>query len=347
MYGRALSKKLEETDRIYQKINLTKQEVKANYLKDSRPWVITYSGGKDSTATLQLVLETIAPVAKKEIHVVYADTRVEPPPVINHAVRLLEKVNFWAKERHLPVTVQILQPEVKESFFVLLLGRGYLPPTRWFRWCTERLKIRPVKRYVHTLLQKHKRCVILLGIRSHESSTRNGRLKNNNYSKWMPFEGLKGAEIYAPILEFSAEDVWSYLLNNNPPWGVDNHTLRSLYTSGDTTCSIFCGGIRFGCWVCTVVKYDRCTEGLSKLPEWEWLTMLLGYREMLVNVRNNPKNRIVKRVNGKQYLGPLTLETRKKLYKELKKLETKMGYSIISPEEEQLILSYWDSLNSV
>lgn len=322
------------------KIVLVKQEITKNYLKDDKPWVITYSGGKDSTMTLQLVLETVAKNPKKEVHILYADTKVEPPPVINNSRRLLRKVKMWAKEHDLPIIVKVLHPKIEDNFFVLVLGKGYLPPTKWFRWCTERLKVRPVKKYIKGIIKKNESCVVLLGMRLKESATRDNVLKKRGYSKWMPFEGLKGASIYAPILELSIEDIWTYLLNSQPPWGIDNHLLRSLYTGGNSSCSLFCGGIRFGCWVCTVVKKDRCTEGLSQLPEWEWLSMLMGYRDKLIEVRSNPANRIMRRINGKSYLGPLNLKTRRKLYGELKVLEKEMGYRIIAPEEEKIILQY-------
>lgn len=323
-----------------ERISLVKQEIAENYQKDSKPWVITYSGGKDSTMTLQLVLEAVAENPKRETHILYADTKVEPPPVINNAKRLLRKIEMWAKKHDLPIITEVLHPKLEDNFFVLVLGKGYLPPTRWFRWCTERLKVRPIKQYIRSIIKKYGDCTVLLGMRLKESATRDNGLKKRGYSKWMPFEGLKGATIYAPILELSIEDVWTYLLNNQSPWGMDNHLLRSLYTGGNSSCSLFCGGIRFGCWVCTVVKKDRCTEGLSQLPEWEWLSMLITYRDKLSEVRNNPANRILRRINGKSYLGPLNLETRKRLYRELKILEKEMGYRIIAPEEEKIILEY-------
>jgi len=322
------------------KIEEIKTEMLNSYLADQTPWVIAYSGGKDSTMTLQLVLETIIKNPKKEIHILYADTKVEPPPIINNARRLLKKINKWAKEHDLPIKTKVLYPKLEDNFFALVLGKGYLPPTKWFRWCTERLKIRPIKRYIRKLIGEYGHCIVLLGMRLKESSTRDSGLKKRGYSKWMPFEGLKGARIYTPILELSIEDVWTYLLDNNPPWGMDNHLLRSLYTGGNSSCSLFCGGIRFGCWVCTVVKRDKCTEGLSQLPEWEWLSMLMEYRDNLIEVRNNPDNRILRRINGKSYLGPLNLKTRKKLYRELKALEREMGYRIIASEEENIILEY-------
>ena len=329
------------------KIEQIKSEIENSYCDDQIPWVIAYSGGKDSTMTVQIVLETIAKKtksSKKEIHILYADTRVEPPPVVNNAKNLLKKIRSWAKEKNLPVRTQILYPELKDSFFVLMIGKGYPPPTRYFRWCTERLKIRPMRNYIRELIKRHGGCVVLLGIRLKESATRDKGLKKRGYSKWMPLEGVKGAMRYAPILELSIEEVWSYLLENKPPWGTDNSYLRALYTGGNSSCSLFCGGIRFGCWVCTVVKKDKCTEGLSQIPGWKWLENLLEYRDLMLAVRDKPENRIWRQNKRQRYLGPLNLKTRKFLYRELKKLENKLGQKILSAAEEEMIHIFWEEV---
>lgn len=323
------------------KIEHVRADIRASYSVDQTPWIIAYSGGKDSTMTLQLVLETVAKEAEKELHVLYADTRVEPPPVVNQATSLLRKVANWAQENNLPIKTRVLYPETAEGFFVLMLGKGYLPPTRWFRWCTKRLKVSPIKKYVSGLVGQYGACTVVLGMRLKESQDRDRGLKKRGYSKWMPFEGLQGATIYAPILELSVEDVWTYLLDNEPPWGMDNHLLRHLYTGGNTSCSLFCGGIRFGCWVCTVVKKDRCTEGLAQIPGWDWLEHLLAYRDLMLEVRDKPENRLLRSKNGRTYLGPLDLPTRKFLYDKLKQLESELGTTILSPEEERMIFDFW------
>ncbi len=334
-------------DKNPDKIEQIRTGIRDSYLANQIPWVIAYSGGKDSTITLQLVLEMIAGNPKKEVHILYADTRVEPPPVINQAKDLLKKISDWARGNSLPVKARILYPKSNDNFFVLMLGKGYLPPTKWFRWCTERLKVRPIKEYIKGLIKECGACIVVLGMRLKESQERDKGLKKRGYSKLMPFEGLQGATIYAPILELSVEDVWSFLLNNNPPWGMDHHQLRHLYTGGDSSCSLFCGGIRFGCWVCTVVKKDKCTEGLAQIPGWDWLENLLTYRDLMLEIRSNPQNRVMRNNNGRKYLGPLNLSTRKFLYTKLKELEVKIGASLLSPEDERMIHSLWDNEKSI
>jgi len=328
---------------VTNKIEQIRTDILNLYLANQTPWVIAYSGGKDSTMTVQIVLETIAKKPGKEIHILYADTKVEPPPVIDNARSFLKKIGEWAKQNNLPVKTKILYPQLKDTFFVLMLGKGYLPPTRYFRWCTERLKVRPIKKYIRELIKKYGSCVVLLGMRLKESADRDNSLKKRGYSKWMAFEGVKGAMIYAPILELSIEDVWSYLLENDPPWGMDNRLLRTLYTGGNSSCSLFCGGIRFGCWVCTVVKKDKCTEGLAQIPGWEWLENLLEYRDLMLEVRNKPENRIWRQNNGRKYLGPLNLKTRKLLYGKLKELENRIGEKLLSKQEEKMIHDFWEN----
>ncbi|MDP2897411.1 MAG: phosphoadenosine phosphosulfate reductase family protein [bacterium] len=341
MIERPTASKVIPPDKDSRKVEAIRAEIRDSYLADETPWVIAYSGGKDSTATLQLVLETVAKDPGKQVQVVYADTRVEPPPVIGQARVLLRGISRWARANNLPVSVKVVYPKPRDNFFVLVLGKGYLPPTRWFRWCTERLKVRPIKTHIKHIIRQSGTCVVLLGTRLKESQERDRRLKSRGYSKWMPFEGLPGATIYAPIFELSVEDVWSFLLDNDPPWGMDHHQLRHLYTGGNTSCSLFCGGIRFGCWVCTVVKKDRCTQGLAELPGWDWLDDLLAYRDLLLTTRWDPATRLTRCTNGKEYLGPLNLRTRKFLRRKLEELQDKTGVRFLTSTQDAMIRDLW------
>ena len=58
-----------------------KEHIKELYLSDTIPWIVGYSGGKDSTAVLQLIWETLSELDKsqlhKEVHVLTNDTLVE------------------------------------------------------------------------------------------------------------------------------------------------------------------------------------------------------------------------------------------------------------------------------
>ena len=76
--------------------------VRKLYLADDIPWVVGYSGGKDSTATLQLVWLSIKdlPVEqrKKTIHIINTDTLVESPVVAKWAKNSLKKMDEIAQK---------------------------------------------------------------------------------------------------------------------------------------------------------------------------------------------------------------------------------------------------------
>ena len=156
-------------------------EVADLYLSDSIPWVVGYSGGKDSTATLQLVwmaLEGIAPERrKKPVHVISTDTLVENPIVSAWVGRSLDRMNVAARRFGLPITSHRLTPAVQDSFWVNLIGRGYPAPRPKFRWCTERLKIQPSHRFIKSMVDQHGEAILVLGTRKAESAARAAVMK--------------------------------------------------------------------------------------------------------------------------------------------------------------------------
>ena len=127
-------------------------EIQETYLADDRPWVIGYSGGKDSTTTLQLIWYAIADLPNdkqnKPIYVISSDTLVETPKIVNHITSSMDNINKYAEEENLPFEAHKVYPDVSDSFFVNLIGRGYPAPNQTFRWCTERLKIDPDRKSV-------------------------------------------------------------------------------------------------------------------------------------------------------------------------------------------------------
>jgi DNA sulfur modification protein DndC len=109
------------------------------YRRDSRPWVIAFSGGKDSTLVLQLVcnmLEELRPQEQKPVYVIACDTRVEAPNIIDYLQETLERIRTWSEATGLSLTTHVVQPTTDETFWAKLIGKGYPSPTRGFRWCT-------------------------------------------------------------------------------------------------------------------------------------------------------------------------------------------------------------------
>ena len=152
------------------------ETVRNLYLADSIPWVIGYSGGKDSTATLQLVWLALRELPdyqlKKAVHIINTDTLVESPVVAKWAQQSLRKMEEAADAQHLPFVPHRLTPDFNNTFWVNLIGRGYPFPRKKSRWCTDRLKIQPVNKFIKEKLAEHGEIIMVLGTRKAESANR-------------------------------------------------------------------------------------------------------------------------------------------------------------------------------
>ena len=294
-------------DDIYEEI----QQISLGY---SYPWVIGYSGGKDSTATLQLIWYALAKLAseqrEKRIYVISSDTLVETPMIVDHVDTTLRLINEQAEKQNLPFEAHKLTPTLKDTFWVNLIGRGYPAPNNLFRWCTERLKINASNRFILDKVAEYGEVILALGMRSGESNSRDQVVGKHHYG-WHILSkhgNLPGAWVYMPIEQFSVDDVWNYLLSVPSPWGSDNRRLRALYQSAnDGECPMVvddttppCGNSRFGCWVCTVVTRDSSMEAMIDSGE-EWMIPLLNFRDWLASTQDpsvKPRQREYKGRNG-------------------------------------------------
>lgn len=317
------------------------EEIREVYCADDRPWVIGYSGGKDSTTALQLVWSALKglPTEKrtKPVYVISSDTLVETPMIVEFVDRTLDQINGAAKLAGLPITSHKVRPQTDDSFWVNVLGRGYPVPSNQFRWCTERLKISPANAFILDRVAEFGEVVVVLGVRSSESSTRAQVMSLHKIggSHLSRHSTLPKAFVYTPIEPFSVDDVWTYLLQVPSPWGGNNRDLVTLYRNAqagecplvvDTT-TPSCGNSRFGCWVCTVVNRDASMEAMVENGE-EWLEPLLDFRNRLSALQDSalwPSIRKYKRRDGRVKLkdgtpqpwGPYTIETRKHLLRSL------------------------------
>jgi hypothetical protein len=115
------------------------------YLKDSEPWVVGYSGGKDSTAVVKLIFQSLLRLrrAQKPVTVIYCDTGVEIPLASALARRALTDLQFEARNLAVPISTRILSPPMNERFWVKVIGRGYPPPTDKFRMVHRSVAHRP------------------------------------------------------------------------------------------------------------------------------------------------------------------------------------------------------------
>ena len=336
--------------------------------KHSDPWIVAYSGGKDSTLLLHLTWEIMLSLPpeerRREIHVMANDTLVESPLVIQHLKKSLSIIRKSASKAGLPVRVTMTKPYVDQTFWVNLIGRGYIPPTRNFRWCTDRMKILPTERLLEKLMLVHKRAVLLVGTRRSESQNRRRNMKKHGVKahKMNPHGSIKGCRMFAPLADLQDEDVWMILMQLKPPWGGSHRDLVTLYrNAGGGECPLVlskedapsCGTTspRFGCWTCTVVKKDRSLRGLIDAghEDEEKLEALADFREWLIDLRENDENRLPVRrdgkvrikANGNRVMGPFLLEVREEIMEGLKKLEDEVGDRLISAHEIEMIHDIW------
>jgi 3'-phosphoadenosine 5'-phosphosulfate sulfotransferase (PAPS reductase)/FAD synthetase len=97
------------------------------YKSDNEPWIVGYSGGKDSTAVVKLVFQSLLRVRDrhKPVTVIYCDTGVEIPMASALARKALKGLVKEARAFDLPIRARILSPPLDERFFVKVIGRGY------------------------------------------------------------------------------------------------------------------------------------------------------------------------------------------------------------------------------
>lgn len=330
--------------------------LRALYEKDSRPWVVAYSGGKDSTAVLQLVYELLSELQKqgragKPVFVISSDTRVEAPNVAEYVSQALKRIALAAQRDGLPMTVELVSPEPSESFWGKIIGLGYPPPTRWFRWCTTNMKIRPSRRAIDAITARYGSVILLLGSRTDESVQRAMSIAIRDVTD----DGLNrhheipNALTFKPIVDWTTDEVWEYLYGNAPPWGGNHDFMLSLYRKANGgECPVVldlntpsCGGSRFGCWTCTVVKEDKSMQGFIDSGD-TILQPLKDFRDWLKIIREEPERRSPLRRSGKSAgPGPFNPATRREILTYLLDLEAKMGFSLIEDDDLRYIQHQW------
>ena len=345
------------------------QEMSIVYQHDKRPWMIGFSGGKDSTLLCCLVIEMLQrlPASKREktVYIVSSDTMVENPIVRDYMHKMSEMIGTFGNE--LNVKADVIYPKIEDTFWCKVIGLGYpTPEPPGFRWCTDRLKINPMNVYTFETIKNNGEVVLLLGVRKSESTYRANSIRSREIDGKLlvPHNDIENAYVYNPLTEIPNEEVWGFLLKDDAisPWGSDNKYLFSLYQGehfGEEQSVIgeidkdkipVTGNSRFGCWVCTMVKEDKSLKAFIDRGE-TWLEPLRDYRNWILQMRSTPGTREYKRRNGIMYRkadgslgeGPFTMEMRNEMLRKLLRLEVDTGLSLISIEELRQIDILWDS----
>ena len=260
-------------------------ELKDQYMEadiNCRPWIIGFSGGKDSTVLLMLTwiamqeLREDRKPLRRRVYVVCNDTMVENPVIEEYVSTVLLKIGDAAREQMMPIQVVTTTPQLEDTFWSCVIGKGYPVPNNSFRFCTEKMKIKPTSKFITDQVVADGEAIVLVGTRLTESqqrerSIRRHEIKGHRLSKH-PLN--PNTFTYAPIKELMLEEVW-WIINSIPsPWGFDNKILFNIYldaSADDYECPTVvtddshrsCGQSRFGCWICTVVKEDKSMSSLD------------------------------------------------------------------------------------
>ena len=210
-------------------------EIRQVYLGDNRPWILGFSGGKDSTCMVQLIWNALSDLPKEKLHkkifVISSDTLVESPKVVEQITNTLDMMEAAAKKTHLPISTNLVRPVIEDTFWVCLLGKGFPAPSNLFRWCTERLKIRNADRFIQEKISQYGEAIVVLGTRKDESGSRQQLMNLYEIKDSLLSRHSKFAQtyVYTPLRDFITKDVWTFLLHNDNPWGAKNRDLLALY----------------------------------------------------------------------------------------------------------------------
>lgn len=333
-----------------------KETIQNLYLADDIPWVVGYSGGKDSTATLQLVWFALKELSKeqlhKPVHIMHTNTLVESPVVSQWAHKSIETMQKIADKEGLPFETHILTPAVDQTYWVNFIGRGYPFPRKKLRWCTDRLKIQPVNNFIQGKIAEHGEIILVIGTRKAESQNRARTMAK--YEKMRvrellsPNPTLANELVFSPLEDWTDDDVWTFLMQYKNPWGYSNNELMTLYrgATADNECPLMheknlptCGKSRFGCWVCTMVEQDKSMAAMiANDEEKAWMTPLLEFRNEFGDESKDRERRSFRKMNGSIYgtyerlhHGPYKKEWREYFLKRL--LEIQKDINENGPEE--------------
>lgn len=314
-----------------------------------RHWAVTYSGGKDSSATATFVAWAIKQglvPAPESLVILYADTRQEYPPLHQTAMKLLA-----ALERD-GFTPRIVQPKLDRRFYVYMFGYGVPPPHNKFRWCTGNLKIAPMTEALEEIRQETgEKFLLINGVRMGESQARDQRIalscsKDSGEcgQGWFQVKppGAAG-DTLAPLLHWRVCHVYDWLYFENKRHGYPEVAgIAAVYGQDD---------VRTGCIGCNLIDSDPALETVVKLPEWAHLAPLLELKAIFRELQK-PHNRVRKAeveltadgtyASNGQRMGPLTMEARAWGLEKVKDIQARAGVDLINDEEEARIREMWE-----
>ncbi|MFT7005451.1 MAG: DNA sulfur modification protein DndC, partial [Sulfurimonas sp.] len=365
--------------------NLAKAKdlLKQYYLNDDRPLCVSFSGGKDSTSVVYVVCEMLHDLQKeditlyKKVYIINSNTMAELPPLLEHLHTSLDSIRSYALKHDLPLIVEEVFPEEKDTLNVQLLGVGMPPPSNTFRWCTDKLKVNPIDKRIRSLFPKGK-FISVIGTRKDESFNRSARIEKLSVkgTNLKINDRYPNASNLMPIEDWSTKNVWEHLFKQkNDLLNID--FLWQLYSDASgkdaAECSFVaaggkdiddgklgCGVSRFGCWQCYMVRdTDKSLDGLmnsgynnvnlyKEYRDWYWNLTQQGWEKTrdVYNHRTQVKDLYNKGGEESPKFGMtmpkgLKLQIRKNSLKRLLELQDKLDEEIITLNEIILIQERW------
>ncbi|BBL48360.1 phosphoadenosine phosphosulfate reductase domain-containing protein [Metallosphaera sedula] len=286
------------------------------------PWELGFSGGKDSTTVLSLLIDAMERGARiSKLYVVYSDTLLEHPTLRKEALEALNSLKGFTN-------IELVRLTPKEDFITMMVEKGYPAPNHHFRWCMARLKIRPM----HEFMRKLGNYVQVSGVRRSESAERAKNIKHyGNAEKVVKI----GNPIIMPILDWTTEDVFNFLRTRKRWDGKDFNYLLELYEVKEDSCGCaLSSDVRFGCWVCTVVKIDKMPTN----PILKWAKQRILEISRDPRMRNYDKEGRPRSLNeeGRREVAKVFLEVAEK-YPEA------LGYNIDELKDKLRKIAYGDT----
>ncbi len=341
-------------------IEMTISSINA-YGSKYKHWCIAWSGGKDSTTLLTLVLYLIqsGKVENPEtLTVMYADTRMELTPLYFAAQMII------AELQEIGIEVRIACAPMEKRFLPYIIGRGVPPPNNMtFRWCTRQIKVDPMKAELSKLFkEKNEKVLMLTGVRQGESAIRDQRIimscsrdgaecGQGWYQQTMP-ESI--CDTLAPILHWRVCHVWEWLKHwaPLPEFGDFSTELIADAYGGDEAEEV---NARTGCMGCPLTDKDTALDNIVMKSAWAYLTPLKRLKPLYRKLRL-PQYRLRKTgkdssEKNKQRLGPLTMGARKMAFDEIISIQNAVNeHSPLTPgakvyllndEEQEFIKKCW------
>ena len=319
---------------------------------------VAWSGGKDSTATLTLIVHLIESgelPQPETLHVFYADTRQELPPIQLAAELVMAKLRerSWIK-------LTIVRAPLDKRFMVYILGRGVPPPNNnTLRWCTRQIKVDPMAEALGAAIADLDGTALMItGVREGESAVRDGRIAMSCskdgaecgqgwYQQALPeAKGTRGRiATLAPLLHWRVCTVWDWLkvFAPMPEFGGWPVAILADAYGGDDATEI---NARTGCIGCPLASRDTALEVIVQMEAWRHLTPLLElkplYRWMREPAQRHRKSGVERLKNGSiaknpQRMGPLTLEARQTALEAILDIQRQARVDLINAEEEARI----------